>query len=161
MKGLGPWTYPDGEAPDLLRQATDRLKRIGDRSKPVYETIDQAIEARVRGGVVPLTREAAEPIVRRGLVRSEGGWTWSADQFLTLPPLFRLDENQIQVFIQRLEMPISLVLGDVGFFQQPLFLPERISLCRDIRVETFPGGHHLHLEGAEEAIAHWLLERLS
>ena len=75
LEGLGPWTYPDGEAPDLLRQATDRLKRIGDRSKPLYATIDQAIEARVRGGVVPLTREAAEPIVRRGLVRSEGGWT--------------------------------------------------------------------------------------
>ena len=80
---------------------------------------------------------------------------------LIVPPLFRLDESQIQVFIRRLEMPVSLVLGDQGFFKEPLFLPDRIKLCRDIGVETVQGGHHLHLEGAEGAIATWLLERHS
>ncbi|MEK9670152.1 MAG: alpha/beta fold hydrolase [Gammaproteobacteria bacterium] len=161
LEGLGPWTYPDGEAPDLLRTATDRLQRVMDRQKPVYTSIDAAIEARVRGGVVPLTRQAAEPIVQRGLVKIHSGWTWSADQYLTLPPLFRLDETQIQTFIQRLETPVSLALGNRGFFKEPLFLPDRIKLCRDIRVETFEGGHHLHLEGAERAIAKWLLEEHS
>ena len=56
---------------------------------------------------------------------------------------------------------MSLVLGDQGFFKEPLFLPDRIKLCRDIGVETVQGGHHLHLEGAEGAIATWLLERHS
>ena len=161
VEGLGPWTYPDGEAPELLRKATDQLQRVSTRQKPVYASIDAAIEARVRGAVVPLSRQAAEPIVRRGLVKSPGGWTWASDQYLTLPPLFRLDESQIQVFIRRLEMPVSLVLGDQGFFKEPLFLPDRIKLCRDIGVETLQGGHHLHLEGAEGAIATWLLERHS
>ena len=87
--------------------------------------------------------------MRRGIIKSRDGWTWASDQYLTLPPLFRLDEEQIRVFIRRLEMPISLVLGDQGFFKEPLFLYDRIKLCRDIRVETFEGGHHLHLEGAE------------
>ncbi len=160
LEGLGPWTYPDGEAPDLLRQATDRLMRMGGRQKPEYASIEEAIDARIKGGVVPLTKQAAEPIVRRGLVKSRGGWTWASDQYLTLPPLFRLDEQQIQVFISRLAVPISLVLGDQGFFKDPLFLPARMKLCRDLRVETFQGGHHLHLEGAEGAIATWLLERL-
>ena len=72
-----------------------------------------------------------------------------------------MDEQQIRVFIERLDMPVSLALGDAGFFRDPLFLPARIKLCRDIRVETFEGGHHLHLEGAEGLIARWLLERLS
>ena len=40
------------------------------------------------------------------------------------------------------------VLEIKGFFKDPLFLPERIKLCRDIGVETLKGGHHLHLEGA-------------
>ena len=159
LEGLGPWTYPDVEAPESLRVATDRLQRVRERQKPVYASIDAAIDARVRGGVVPLTREAAEPVVRRGIIRSHDGWTWGSDQYLTLPPLFRLDEEQIRVFIRRLEMPISLVLGDQGFFKEPLFLCDRIKLCRDIRVETFEGGHHLHLEGAEGAIAKWLLKR--
>ena len=51
-------------------------------------------------------------------------------------------------------MPIStFIKGSL-----PLFLYDRIKLCRDIRVETFEGGHHLHLEGAEGAIAKWLSE---
>ena len=72
-----------------------------------------------------------------------------------------MDERQIRVFIERLEMPVSLALGDKGCFGDSLFLPERIQLCRDIRVETFRGGHHLHLEGAEQALAKWFLEGLS
>ncbi len=161
LEGMGPWTYPDGEAPDLLRQSTDRLQQMDDRQLPVYESIDKAIDARVRGGVLPLTRAAADPIVRRGLVKNSRGWTWASDKFLTLPSLFRMDERQIRVFIERLEMPVSLALGDKGCFGDSLFLPERIQLCRDIRVETFRGGHHLHLEGAQQALAKWFLEGLS
>ena len=134
---------------------------MDDRQLPLYESIDQAIDARVRGGILPLTRAAADPIVRRGVVRNPKGWTWASDKFLTSPPLFRMDEQQIRVFIERLDMPVSLALGGAGFFRDSLFLPARIELCRDIRVETFEGGHHLHLEGAEGPIARWLLERLS
>lgn len=75
VEGLGPWTYPDGEAPALLRNATDELRWASDRHNPVYASVDPAIEARVRWAVVPLSRQAAEPIVRRGLVKSPGGWT--------------------------------------------------------------------------------------
>ena len=160
IEGLGPWTYSDGEAPDLLRKSTKRLMSLSDRRKSEYETIEQAIEARVRGGVAPLTPQAADLIVRRGLLKSSGGWTWASDQHLTLPPLFRLEEQQIRVFIERLKMPVSLALGETGFFVDPLFLPGRIKLCAVIRVETFEGGHHLHLEGAEQAIANWLLKGL-
>ena len=58
-------------------------------------------------------------------------------------------------------MPVSLVLGETGFFVDPSFLPDRIKLCAAIRVETFKGGHHLHLEGAQQAIANWLLKGLN
>ena len=70
LEGLGPWTYSDDEAPDQLRQSTERLKQMDDRQLPLYESIDQAIDARVRGGVVPLTLAAPYPIACRGLVRN-------------------------------------------------------------------------------------------
>ena len=60
-----------------------------------------------------------------------------------------MDEGLIHVFIERFGMPISLALGHKEGFRAPLFLPARIELCRNIRVETFEGGHHLHLEGVE------------
>ena len=161
IEGLGPWAYSDGEAPDLLRKSTKRLMCLSDRRKPEYGTIEQAIEARVRGGVAPLTPQAADLIARRSLLESSGGWIWASDQHLTLPSLFRLEEQQIQVFIERLKMPVSLVLGETGFFVDPSFLPDRIKLCAAIRVETFKGGHHLHLEGAQQAIANWLLKGLN
>ena len=34
LEGLGPWTYPDVEAPESLRAATDRLQRVRERRNP-------------------------------------------------------------------------------------------------------------------------------
>lgn len=160
IDGFGPWTYPDSEAPDLLRSSTERLLALAHRKTPCYATFEEGLRARVLGGVVPLTEAAALPIVMRGLKQTVDGWRWTADQYVTLPAQFRMDEAQIQAFIRRLSMPVSLALGSSGLFSRPTFLEERIALCEQIRVETFPGGHHLHLEGAEGAIALWLIESL-
>ena len=143
---MGPWTYLDGEAPELLRNVTDQLQRVIIVKTQCMRRSMRRLRRGERGSG-STSRQAAEPIVRRGL-KSPGGWTWASDQYLTLPQLFRLDESQVQVCIRRLEMPVSLGLGDQGFFKDPLFLPERIQLCRDIGVETLKGGHHLLLEGA-------------
>lgn len=160
IDGFGPWTYPDSEAPDLLRSSTERLLALAHRKTPCYDAFEEGLRARVMGGVVPLTEAAALPIVTRGLKQTTDGWRWTADQYLTLPAQFRMDEAQIQAFIRRLSMPVSLALGSAGLFSRPTFLEDRIALCEHIRVETFPGGHHLHLEGAEGAIALWLIESL-
>ena len=160
IEGLGPWTYADTEAPDLLRLATERLLALPTRRKPRYENFEDALRARINGGVVPLTEAAARPIVARGLNQTVDGWTWAADQHLTLPAQFRMDEVQVHAFLKRLTMPISLALGSTGIFSQCGGLADRRSLLPQIRVETFQGGHHLHLEGAERAIASWFLNSL-
>ncbi len=160
IEGFGPWTDPDTEVPDLLRKTTERLLALSDRRKPLYSSIDEALRARILGGVVPLTERAAWPIVQRGLEHTEDGWTWTADQHLTVPSQFRMDEPQVQACIRRLSMPVSLALGQTGLFAKPGVLDARIKLCDQVRVETFPGGHHLHLEGAEGALSSWLNESL-
>ncbi|MDC1466411.1 alpha/beta hydrolase [Litorivicinus sp.] len=160
LEGLGPWIYPNGTGPDLLRESIRKQRSIRKKKKPWYPTVEDAVRARVKGGVVTLTESAADPIVRRGLIHINDGYTWASDQYLTLPPMFRLSESQIRVFIEHVRAPISLVLGSRGFFQDPQFLSERIEICADVRVEIFDGGHHLHLEGAECVIARWLLEGL-
>ncbi len=155
LDGFGPWTYPDTEGPDLLRASTLRLLTLGDRKTPVYGSVDEALAVRVAKGVVPLTTDAARPIVERGLVKVANGWRWASDPWLTVPALFRMDETQIQAVIARIAAPVSLALAQDGLFANPGFLDARVKICRSIRVETFPGGHHFHLEGAEGALATW------
>lgn len=155
LDGFGPWTYPETEGPDLLRASTERLLSLSERKKTVYATIEEALAVRVAKGVVPLTEQAALPIVKRGVVRTTDGWSWASDPLLTVPALFRMDENQIQAMIHRIQAPVRLALADAGLFKNLGFLEQRIQICASIGVETFPGGHHFHLEGAEGALATW------
>lgn len=155
IEGFGPWPDSATETPDRLRNATERLKRLTERPKRLYASIDEAIDARLAGAVAPLSRQAAAQLVARGLKRMPNGYVWSSDPYLTLPTMARFDETQIQSCIQRLTMPISLALGTTGIAKTAGFLESRIALCPQMRVETFTGGHHLHLEGAEGAISTW------
>lgn len=156
IEGFGPWPDHATETPDRLRAATERLKRLPERPKRVYASIDEAIDARLAGAVAPISRHAAAQIVARGLTPVPDGYVWSSDPHLTLPTMARFDEAQIQSCISRLTMPISLALGTTGIAKAADFLDARLALCPHARVETFAGGHHLHLEGAEGAIASWL-----
>lgn len=155
IEGLGPWPDMELSTAMRLRRAVLGAAKLTGRPKRVFETLEAAIQARVMGAVSPITYAAAEPIVRRGVVRCEGGFVWSSDAYLTLPSMVRLAEGEIQNCLQQLSMPVSLALGDAGILNSAEFLSDRVAICPDLRVETFAGGHHLHLEGAERALAKW------
>jgi pimeloyl-ACP methyl ester carboxylesterase len=160
IEGFGPWPGDATPIPDRLRMATERAQRQPTRRKRVYPTIDEAIAARLQGAVAPISHEAAADLVRRGLMPVENGYVWSSDPRLTVPSMMCLDEAQVQSCIARLTMPISLALGTTGLACQADFMNTRIALCPQMRVETFTGGHHLHLESAAGAIASWFKSTL-
>lgn len=144
IDGIFPLTDEPELAPAKLGEALTAQLAIGRKRRPVYASVERAVEARLRGGY-PLSREAAELLASRGLAPQAGGYTWRTDPRLTLPSPLRLSRAQAEAFVRGLRCPVSLVLAEEG-------LPRRdgqwMALIESLPIELhrLPGGHHLHLD---------------
>ncbi|XXT24212.1 alpha/beta hydrolase [Sorangium sp. So ce429] len=123
----------------------------------VYSSRQQAVKARVQ--LADLLWDTAERLVERDLREVPGGYTWRSDWRLKLPAVRTLGEEQILAFLRAIAAPTLLIMAERTALKEP-FYPRRIESVRDIRVQTLAGGHHLHMENAEqvaEAISAFLL----
>lgn len=153
IDGLVPFTGEAGKAPEKLGEALKAQLALPNKRKPVYEAIDRAVEARMKG-VGAVSREAAELLARRGLMPVPGGFTWRSDARLTLPSPLRLTRAHAFAFVQALQCPVSLVLAQGGMLAAEPGV-RKILEGRPFAVHELPGGHHLHLddEPGAEAVA--------
>ena len=90
------------------------MKKAHAKRKPVYETREEAIEARSQaiGGI---SVEAARILCQRGLEPVESGVTWRSDPRLKMNSTLRLTEEMIAGFLQALTMPTLLIRGEDSF----------------------------------------------
>ena len=151
IEGLGP-LGDDGT--HTLERFRGAMRLRSNKRLRVFSSIEQAIEA--RNMVSGLAAELARPIVERGLLETEGGWSWRSDPALTWPSSSRLAESQIHALLRGIAAPTSLLLA------QPAtpYLPSepmraRAACVADITVMHMDGGHHLHLEHPR-AVADWM-----
>jgi pimeloyl-ACP methyl ester carboxylesterase len=140
IDGVIPPTAKGDNAAERMGMALQAQLNLQDKRKPVYSTLDRAIEARMKG-LVAVSREAAELLAQRGLMPVPGGYTWRSDSRLTLASPLRLTEEQAMTFVQRIDCPTRLVVAEDGMLAQHPELLERLPFSR----EQLPGGHHLHL----------------
>ncbi len=143
IDGALPLTAAAEDAPARLGQAFRRLAQIERRLAPVYADREQAVVARMRAAF-PVSREAAERLVERGLAAVEGGFRWRSDPRLLLPSPVRFSEDQVRAFIGQIQCPVRLVLGDRGLYPQAAERERLMALGLAPRVLC--GGHHLHLD---------------
>jgi pimeloyl-ACP methyl ester carboxylesterase len=151
IDGLLPLTHEAELAPHKLGEALTAQLALAGKRKPVYASVERAVEARLHGGY-PLSCEAAELLASRGLVPQAGGYTWRTDPRLTLPSPLRLSPAQAEAFARALRCPVSLVLADDGL---PVRRAEWLALIESLPIELqrLPGGHHLHLDDEAGATA--------
>lgn len=153
IDGMFPLTDAPEQAPHQLGESLRAQLALGGKRRPVYASVERAVEARLRGGY-PLSREAAELLASRGLTPVPGGYAWRTDPRLTLPSPLRLSRDHAEAFVRGLRCPVSLVLGEQGL---PVQRNEWMELIDSlpIQVHRLPGGHHLHLddEAGAKAVA--------
>ncbi|MDF2394585.1 alpha/beta fold hydrolase [Pseudomonas protegens] len=140
IDGVIPPTASAAGAAERLGMALQAQLDLQDKRKPVYSTLERAIEARMKG-LVAVSREAAELLAVRGLMPVPGGYTWRSDSRLTLPSPLRLTEEQAMSFVERVSCPTQLVVAADGMLARHESLLQRLPFSR----EQLPGGHHLHL----------------
>ncbi|AZD28478.1 MULTISPECIES: alpha/beta hydrolase [Pseudomonas] len=140
IDGVIPPTATGENAAERMGMALQAQLDLREKRKPVYATLDRAIEVRMKG-MVAVSREAAELLAQRGLMPVPGGYTWRSDSRLTLASPLRLTQEQAMTFVQRLSCPTHLVVAADGMLAKHPELLERLPFSR----EQLPGGHHLHL----------------
>lgn len=147
IDGVIPPTAPGENAAERLGMALQAQLNLQGKRKPVYGTLERAVEARMKG-LVAVSREAAELLAQRGLMPVPGGYTWRTDSRLTLASPMRLTDEQAMAFIRRVDCPTQLVVAADGMLSKH---PELLSQL-PFTATTLPGGHHLHLNDEPGAV---------
>lgn len=160
IDGLVPPPATDSEAPETLRKGIEQRARYHARKSKVFDSLEVATAAR-KNGLFKLSDDAARRLVERGVRRSGDGFTWSNDPQLLASSLSKLNEAQVQAFLDRATMPIRLALGRDGIQGMIERIRPVAEQHPNIELREFPGGHHLHMEESAEAIAQWFLSYLN
>ena len=151
IEGGVPVLGTPGEAPATLARSFRERQALRKRSGRVFADRATAIEERAQG-FTKLTTAAAEILARRALREVPGGYQWHADQRLKGTPEVRLTREHVRAFIAAVQAPVLMVLAERSPFGHTELYKEMIAAFARIDLVRLPGGHHLHLEGAEAEI---------
>lgn len=152
IEGFGPHTRPASVAASQLRSAFAKMKTYRPERQLVYESRDTIVKKRMVGGTV-VNRQAAETLCQRGTKEVENGWAWRSDPRLRYSSPLRFPEEEIQSLIGAVTAPTCLILGEEGIPRSFMGLETRKGQHTDLRIETLPGQHHLHLEDESGQVA--------
>jgi pimeloyl-ACP methyl ester carboxylesterase len=151
IEGGVPLVNTADEAPATLARALLDRRSLRDKTGRVFTQRSAAIQERAQG-FTKIGLAAAEVLARRSLRAVPGGFLWHADQRLKGVSEVRLTADHVRAFIRRVAAPVLLFLADDGPFGRLPIYDEMIDSFASVEVVRLPGGHHLHLEGAETEI---------
>lgn len=156
IDALGPLVGPLETLTEKMAEAALSRSRWHQRPARVLPSMEKAVDARLMGQW-PITREAARILCERGTQSVDGGYVWSADPRWKTPSVLRLCEEQVQAILSKVQCPLFLAVAEKGLLEQMPGYEARKACIPDLRLQYFPGGHHLHMEGAADAFADWML----
>lgn len=152
IDGLWPEPVSATQAPEQLARSILDVRDFQKKEPPLYVSVEAAVKARYRGRF-RLTMKAAQTLTERGLKLVPGGYTWSTDARLMAASAFKLTQDHIQAFVNRISAPVKLILAKEGLPKMFEQYQENLAMFPHIEVEIVAGGHHLHMEAEALKIA--------
>lgn len=145
-------------APAELARSIIETRQSASRSGRVFATRAEALRQRA-DGFSKITLEAAELLARRSLREVDGGgFRWHVDPRLKAASEVKLTAEHVEAFIAAVTAPVLAVLAEDSFFSERPVHETLLGRFADVKQVRLPGGHHLHMEGAEAAIAAHILD---
>jgi pimeloyl-ACP methyl ester carboxylesterase len=142
IEGLGPLAYEVDKLPELLSDAIVKRNRMSDKNLRPYKTWEAAVNARMNGRW-PVSREAAEALLERGLTRTAKGYIWSNDPKLLMPSLVRFSPEQISSFLKSVKAEAIVIKATKG--AADTIIDRWIDDLEKMELVEIEGDHHLHL----------------
>jgi pimeloyl-ACP methyl ester carboxylesterase len=146
IDGLASTTSEPDETVAQLQaalRARRRPRSVGDG----HASLDEAVAARVRGGVTRIDADTARPIVERNLVKREDGrYHWRTDRRLVQPSLLRWTSAQMLATVAVICAPVLLLQATGGVLTERPYFGEACRRIDRLERRIVSGGHHLHLE---------------
>lgn len=150
IDALGPLSEEVSNGPERLGNTVSKLISASKRPRRVYDALEDMIQTRIDAN--GLRYLAAKALVDRGSRRCETGFAWRFDPRLLLPSLLYLTEEQVHAFLEKIQAPTFLVIGDQGLLAGNPMVDARIAKVRDMNHTVISGHHHVHMD-ASDAVA--------
>ena len=149
IEGLWPMTVEADEAAEQLsKYITAKPPQV---SKRRYDELETFVRARMKGGF-GLPEAAARIIVERNLLKHDEGYCWRTDPRLLMPSPQKLTPEAAQSFLEAIQCPGMLVVGDQAMGSRLEELEKRLEHFSHLQIQQAPGGHHLHMEPSVESV---------
>lgn len=148
IEACGPMSWPDREAPQILRKAVISRRKLADKQLTEHATLASAVAARQAAG--DLGEESARLLVERGLKQRGERFVWRSDPRLRTFSALRMTEQQAQAFIQATTASVLVIHGDTGFDMVKQAIAQRSKDYQLFQLSELEGGHHLHMDNAEK-----------
>ncbi|WP_126000520.1 alpha/beta hydrolase [Vibrio aphrogenes] len=156
IEGLGPLAESaNTESANNTESASNSVQRLRKGllsrqrilAKPIrgYNTQQDACLHRMQ--VNHLSASQLKPLIERGTYKRDGQWYWRHDPKLRSESLYRMTEQQALSFLQAIQCPNLLILGETGYPQLVSAAARKAALSHHEEV-TVPGGHHCHIESS-------------
>lgn len=143
IEGLGPLTEPAENSVERLRKGILSRQRI--KAKPMRRYVSQHDACLHRMQANQLSAKQLRPLIERGTYLEDGHWYWRYDPKLKCESIYRMTEEQGLTYLQAIECPSLLILGQTGF-PQLVTAESRKAALKHHQEVTVPGGHHCHIE---------------
>ncbi|GAB3475659.1 alpha/beta hydrolase [Marinomonas epiphytica] len=146
LDNVGPLTAQSEDRVDVLQRSLIKMLSPKLERKRPYQTQDEMVLARVNG-FTKLTKAAASLLVERSSHCSDGQWFWRHDEKLKLPSPFRMDEESVQSFLQKIQCPVLALFAEQGVYQaNKALVGSRMNHIKQVESIWLSGSHHFHLE---------------
>lgn len=150
IDGLWAQTSPADQMP---AQMANSLRVERDQRLPrQFSSLDDMVRVRQRSGF-PLDGVAAARLTARNAVQhTDGRWQWRTDPRHKIPSMVMLTPEQQLACHRAIQAPVELALAEQGVVQAYPDYAERLLALPHINWTIYPGGHHLHMEGAQSIL---------
>lgn len=152
IEGAHPILGSAGDAPATLARAIEETRQLRGKAGRVFPERQTALEQRAQG-FTPVDIETAALLATRSLREVPGGFQWHADQRLKATSELRLTAEQAAAFARAVQAPVLLFMAERSPFADRPEFQALIAEFQALEATVLPGGHHMHMEGGEVAIA--------
>jgi len=149
IEGGIPIPHTEGSTAENLAQHIRKSARLNGTKGTLFDSEKAAIEARANG-LFPVSVATAKRLAARSLVQDGEEFRWRADPRLKAPSSIKLSQTQIGDFFNRICSPVLLIEATDGIIKKMPYAEEHLANISALQRIEFPGGHHLHMEGAAE-----------